>query len=442
RRERIALPWVFQTFFDLGLGGPAPTASNAEFAELCFTPGLGFEAEGADTVDLSTLRKSTEVRAVLKQMRSPDMPLALAPERIAIKNAMKILAGSGESGRQDRSFAWGDFVEVPESQRNVDIVEVLPLTDGARVLQYADNTVAIQLEDFVSPWVEEVEFGSDFACENADRLVIDLRNNGGGFVAQSEWLTDYLFPQGSSANNRFVVRDLASSPRLNELREVAQVTREASSPTDEPLEPAWNSGQSIVIDPSRGTLLMSATDEPTWRGTLPGYGNNWIQTAGWTVSIPDDPNAQISGEWYYDVEPDFDFIFVDIIDESGNLIPIAVLTGFTSSGEFLDFVPFAFDVGQFAGTEVTLQLTVESDLLVSDEDGLFDSFGPLAIDFIEVTDGAREDFDGEAVPPNLVFSADYVPLPSTCLFSGYEFGCLSDFLTAHQRQHPSEAVLL
>ncbi|MEO0593463.1 MAG: hypothetical protein AAFZ38_07785 [Myxococcota bacterium] len=430
RKEKVVLPWVFQTYFDLGLDAPPPTATNAEFADLCFTPGAGFTpaAEEGEAPDLSVMRNTNDVRALLKQTRDPAQRVAIAPDRVATKNAMKLLAGTGPSGRQDRSFAWGDFVEVPESKRNVDIVEILPLTDGARILQYADNTVAIQLGDFVGPWVEEVEFGVDFACQNADRLVVDLRNNGGGLVGQVEWLTDYLYPQGSAANNRFVFRDLANSPRLNELRVKAQENRELSSPS-EPLEPAWNSGQSIAIDPSRGTLLMSAVDEPTWLAPLPGYGNNWLQSAGWTVSVPDDPNAQISGEWYYDVEPDFDFVFVDVIDASGTSTPIAVFTGFTSADGFLDFVPFAFDVGQFAGQDVTLLLTVQSDGLFSDQDGLYDSFGPLAIDFIEVSDGVREDFDGEAVPPNLEFSAEFVPLASGCALSGYEFGCLADFDT-------------
>ena len=429
RKEVLVLPWVFQTYFDQGLAAPPPTTSNAEFANLCFTPGIGFvpPAEGGSDTDVAAMRNATNVRSLLTEVRNSSQRVALAPQRIALKNEMKLVAGSGPSGRKDASFAWGDFAEVPESKRNIDITEILPLTDGARVLQYAEDTVAIQLEDFIGPWIEEVEFGVDFACKNADRLVIDVRNNGGGFVGQVEWLTDYLYPQGSTANNRFVFRDLAASPRLNELRVKAQQNRDLAVPPT-PLAPAWNTGQSIVIDPSRQTLLMSAVDEPTWQAPLPGYGNNWVQSAEWTVRIPNDPDAQIFGEWYYDVEPGFDFINVEIEDENGNTFPLAELTGFTVVGQFLDFVPFAFDVGTFAGTEVTFRVTFTSDSLFSDQDGLYDSFGPIAIDFIEVTSGAREDFNDEVPPPSFAFSAEFQAIPS-CAFSGYEAGCLADFDT-------------
>ncbi|MEO1174792.1 MAG: hypothetical protein AAFX94_22475, partial [Myxococcota bacterium] len=191
RKERVVLPWVFQTYVDLGLNGPAPTTTNAEFADVCFTPGIGFTpaAEEGETPDASTMRTTTDIRNLLKQTRDPARRVAMAPERIATKNTMKLLAGSGLSGRQFASLPWGDFNEVPENKRNIDIVEVLPETDGARVLEYADNTVAIQLESFSDPWVEEVEFGVDYACQNADRLVIDVRSNPGGFVGQVEWLS-------------------------------------------------------------------------------------------------------------------------------------------------------------------------------------------------------------------------------------------------------------
>lgn len=86
------------------------------------------------------------------------------------------------------------FYEVPPDELNQDVELIVPLTNNAAVRQYAGHVTALQLLDTVG-WVDVARQGIDYACEHSDRLIIDLRNNGGGNDTVIRWLHHYLFPE-------------------------------------------------------------------------------------------------------------------------------------------------------------------------------------------------------------------------------------------------------
>ena len=66
-----------------------------------------------------------------------------------------------------------DFVEVPPEKQNIDITEILPLSDGARTVAYTEDTVVIQLRsDFIQDWDDEFAAGASLRVRprrSADR---------------------------------------------------------------------------------------------------------------------------------------------------------------------------------------------------------------------------------------------------------------------------------
>ena len=427
RRERLVLPWLFIPAADVGLVGGTPTSSNLEFQNRCFTPGAGFFLSPVQPASqVASMSDATTAREVLAQAREIEGPRILAPEQIARRNRMARFSESAPDGRAIKLGGLGDFVEVPERKQNKDIIELLPTTDGARVVQYADDTVAIQLANFSQPWLEEVRFGVEYACANAERLILDLRSNGGGAVSLTEWLLDYLNPAGTLADRRLVSRDFAASPRLNELRTRALDAQQAFPPG--PLASAW----SQEVDAGGRTFLRMGAEDNFYPAPplapAPGYGNAWFQEAAWFVTVPDVPAPQLSGDIFYDVENGFDQVVVSVFDFT-DFTTLAVFTGQSvdpSTGA-QGFAPFQFDLSPWAGQNVVVVVDFFSDLLFSDQDGLFDSVLPLAIDSIEVTGGGpREDFNGGPLT-DWQFFADYRPYPS-CAF-GFLPACTQNFST-------------
>ncbi|MCA9550475.1 MAG: hypothetical protein KC933_10600 [Myxococcales bacterium] len=224
-RQSVVLPWVFAPAGLFGVPVPVP-ASTAEFEAACFqTYGAAAAAAGAMQLQ-DVLPFATEARALQRADRSAQAPMGVSFERIARRNLIDRLEGPDPSGRGPRLMRFTEYYEVPDWALDRDITEVLPLSDGARVVEYAGDTVAIQLNyDFVQPWRDEVAAGVAYACEHADRLIIDLRDNFGGYIGQADWLARHLAPQGATRDTRLVVRDLVTSPALNELRAYAEQVR-------------------------------------------------------------------------------------------------------------------------------------------------------------------------------------------------------------------------
>ena len=192
------LPWAFLPYTAFGSTTPPP-ASTQEFRALCYAP-------APQTAGASKLAPGP---------RSPREPLAY-DERMRQRRALiDALAAKRPAGAVvAATSAPPGYSEVPPALQGRGIVEILPLHDGARTVAYGRDTVAIQLRgDFLEPWEDEFALGAHFACEHADRLIVDLRSNGSGYLSRSQALAHYLNPAAPVIPEAvFAFRELATTP--------------------------------------------------------------------------------------------------------------------------------------------------------------------------------------------------------------------------------------
>ena len=156
------------------------------------------------------------------------------------------------------------------------------------------------------------------------------------------------------------------------------------------------------IAPLNGTKSMwcgqwATTAEP-WCGweTLPGYGINWDQSLGTTVSTVSTISYTIS----WDSEPGYDFTYVewwDAVNSRWVADPnVNSAAGFyDGAGGPLADASSASSAGVAAPTKVRFHVT--SDGAWCDEDGLWDTAqGAAIVDDISINGGAAENWEGEA----------------------------------------------
>ena len=201
-RSTIELPWIFIPFAALGYGTPLP-ASSQEFRDVCFQPAA---APAGAAPSVAAVR---ERRAVSERN---------------LKRRAHVDAVTARLGHAAPLRGHADFSEVPPDQLGKDITEIFPLSDGARSVAYLDDTVAFQIRSsFLEPWDEELDAGARYACDHAQRLIVDMRGNLGGYISRAERLGHYLqnvpsvFPSAI-----FPYRELAESPALNEFRQLSE----------------------------------------------------------------------------------------------------------------------------------------------------------------------------------------------------------------------------
>lgn len=194
-RQVVQLPWVFlpstQLLGDFGL---PLSASTEEFVELCRL-GPPDEAPVDAAAALARAARQTtplgidrERARVVERLRS-SMTTAPAVARPAIASAAR-----SPSEEPTPSQAPTSFFEVPPEQLGQGLELIVPLTDNAAVLQYDGHVTSLVLLDTVA-WIDVARQGVDYACEHSDRLIVDLRNNGGGNDTVIRWLHHYLFPE-------------------------------------------------------------------------------------------------------------------------------------------------------------------------------------------------------------------------------------------------------
>lgn len=169
KRFSVTLPWVFAPRYFFGLSTLPLTSSTAEFIDRC------------------------------------REPFPTAPTAVGLEEAPEGLRrDNGEIDRERRRFAQQriggpqvtdkDFFEVPPGLVGQNIEVIVPLTDNAIVLQYKQNVTAIRLWNTVD-WIDVVRAGIEYACRNSERLILDLRRNGGGNDTVTRWLYHHLFPE-------------------------------------------------------------------------------------------------------------------------------------------------------------------------------------------------------------------------------------------------------
>lgn len=189
-RRALQLPWVFVPS-SLLLGDLAVplTASTEEFVELCrlgppeAPPADGEAALSRAARGIAPLAVDRERQLAVESLRATRTTVAPAPAAVA---------GAVPSSRRPEQPT--SFYEVPPEQLGQGIELIIPLTNNAAVRQYDGHVTALQLLDTVG-WIDVARQGIDYACEHSDRLIVDLRNNGGGNDTVIRWLHHYLFPE-------------------------------------------------------------------------------------------------------------------------------------------------------------------------------------------------------------------------------------------------------
>ncbi|MEH6519457.1 MAG: hypothetical protein V7742_22500 [Halioglobus sp.] len=177
--ESITLPWKF--YFrrgDIENSNDLLTDSNEAFEQLCHeqNPLLSLP-EDADLSPESLSRLG--VRDIDKHIRD---------DRKERKNLVK------KAKYTDVPASRGGFYEVPAGQRGKYLTK-LGEGESIEAWQHKDKTTVIKLRDFVGFWGEDLQGFVDHACEESEKLIIDLTGNPGGFVAAYEWLANYLLPR-------------------------------------------------------------------------------------------------------------------------------------------------------------------------------------------------------------------------------------------------------
>jgi hypothetical protein len=129
--------------------------------------------------------------------------------------------------------------------------------------------------------------------------------------------------------------------------------------------------------------------------TPPGYGNNWDDVLMKEFQLSEG-SVELSYSIQYDTEYDYDFIYVQISDDSGDSWETLESLSGTSSG----YESYAHDITAYAGNSVLVRFNFISDVGVSDADG-FDTDGACRIDWVSVTGYPTDEFtdgpDGWAI---------------------------------------------
>jgi hypothetical protein len=130
--------------------------------------------------------------------------------------------------------------------------------------------------------------------------------------------------------------------------------------------------------------------------TLPGYGNNWLQGLCTTACLSVSGDVIVEYLIAWDVEPDYDYVYLQYDTCDGYWEDLAVYNGVGSSSESL-----AIPVSLHSG-DVQIRFFFHSDVAYSDQDAMYDSDGGVILDSLRVSDG------GGAVLPTELFEAESV----------------------------------
>jgi hypothetical protein len=194
-RSSVTLPWLYVPRSVLTPTSVLPlTQSSEEFARLCRPePAV---ASGSGTLIAPSSRAlpfgvESEREDLVRRLRT----LARGPARQAAGarapgSRLESASPSGGSA----SLAPTAYYEVPPERLGQDIEVIVPLTRNAVVLDYDGHVTALQLRD-TNAWIDVARQGIEYACQNSDRLIVDLRGNTGGNDTTIRWLHHYLFPE-------------------------------------------------------------------------------------------------------------------------------------------------------------------------------------------------------------------------------------------------------
>ncbi len=123
--------------------------------------------------------------------------------------------------------------------------------------------------------------------------------------------------------------------------------------------------------------------------TLGGYGPNWNDALSWTMPVADpaQPCTVTLEAWLnIDVEPGYDFVFLEVLTQAGDPVQLAVWDGMYHNLQVQ--ASFQYLPGDYVGSgadEVTIRFRFVSDGAWDDEDCYFPGAGACQLDDVNVT---------------------------------------------------------
>jgi len=196
QRSELTLPWLYVPRQVLQPTATTPlTSSSEEFANLCRPP--------LDTPPAALAAIAPRPVSPVEQPFGIDddrdeivQRLRETAVRLPARAAARITGGSVEPapGEPDVPAPPSAFYEVSPERLGQDIEVITPTTTNASVLQYDGHVTSLVLRD-TNAWIDVARQGIEYACQNSDRLIVDLRGNSGGNDTTIRWLHHYLFPE-------------------------------------------------------------------------------------------------------------------------------------------------------------------------------------------------------------------------------------------------------
>jgi len=193
RRVTVTMPWVFALRSAFGSFQDPLPANSTEFQEQCLTTSSAAEIStwGADQSLVQGLQDA-------RRAATDEFVNELRQKREMAQRLRKAYGGNNSIG----------YFEVAPGLRQ-PLTPVVPDANGAVAYAISNRATILRLDDFVQDWKQQVIAATNYACDCTDSLVIDMRNNSGGYLDSIEWLTTHLFPdrtlpQQYSLTGRFI----------------------------------------------------------------------------------------------------------------------------------------------------------------------------------------------------------------------------------------------
>ncbi len=135
-----------------------------------------------------------------------------------------------------------------------------------------------------------------------------------------------------------------------------------------------------------------------------GYGNNWDEYLEWRGPVADVSQpctVQIDGLLNYDMEPGYDFMYVECVTAGDQVVQLAAFDG-GATGVPLS-ASFTYAPADYVAGEVVVRFRVVTDTAWSDEDCLWKTIGAVQLDDVVIGlsngVGAAHDFEDGTLGP-------------------------------------------
>jgi hypothetical protein len=179
-KKTVTIPWQFLPL-DLLQGDSPLTSGTEQFRDYCMeqNPLLSAVAGG------SFARPSFESMGLRDPIKEEENERQMRREMARNIRFSDVPASAG------------GYYEVPAGQRN-QYMTFLGSGPQIEAYEHMDSATIIRPFSFGggdgTGWREELPEFTEYACQNSDRLIIDMTENGGGLIRSGDWLANHLFP--------------------------------------------------------------------------------------------------------------------------------------------------------------------------------------------------------------------------------------------------------